>query len=464
MKLPITSGIYTDDAVNVGITYPQNLYVVPSDSGISEYYLRPFMGTRFYKNSLGVDRGGISWRGVHYRVLGSTLYSISDVGIYSTIGDVGFSSVLVKFTYGFDHLALVSNGSLYVYNGSTLQKSTDSSLGYLIDVQWVENFFMVTDGVDIVQMDRDNPLVTSPFSFGAAEIDPDPIVGLMRLRNELVVVGKHTVEYFDFVGGDDFAFAAIDGAQVMKGSIGINSFCAFQNTVAFLGGGNGEPPAVYLTENANAVKISTQEIDKFLLTFGNDVLQSVQIENVSFKNHDFLIIHFPNLTYVYDHTVSLVMGRSVWFTLNSTNGPYLSRNFVWVYDKWFCSNLNTSDLGYLTEADGLMWGDPVPISFSTQFLFNSTSKFIVSGLELVMLTGRIKLGDNVKLGMSFSNDGVEWSQYRYMDCGGVGDRGKRVKWFRLGMSRVSKIFKFVSDSRLFVSFLLLEIEVEGLGG
>jgi len=71
MQIPIVNGIYTDEVADFRTSYPKNLIPVPKQQGISTGYLRPADGIVEFGTGPGIDRGGINWNGVYYRVRGS---------------------------------------------------------------------------------------------------------------------------------------------------------------------------------------------------------------------------------------------------------------------------------------------------------------------------------------------------------------------------------------------------------
>jgi len=138
-SIPIVSGIYTDNGPDVRVAYPVNMMPVPKQSGVSDAYLRPADGIidcgRTVAN--GADRGGINWRGTCYRVIGSQLVSVSSDDQITILGDVGAGGY-VSFDYSFDRLAIASAGSLYYFRNGGLTKVTDSDLGHVTDMCWVD--------------------------------------------------------------------------------------------------------------------------------------------------------------------------------------------------------------------------------------------------------------------------------------------------------------------------------------
>jgi hypothetical protein len=51
-----------------------------------------------------------------------------------------------------------------------------------------------------------NPLAVNPLKYGSSEVDPDPVVALIKLRNEVYALNRNTIEVFDNVGGELFPF------------------------------------------------------------------------------------------------------------------------------------------------------------------------------------------------------------------------------------------------------------------
>jgi hypothetical protein len=317
MQIPILSGIFTDNGPDFRTSYPTNLVPVPKASGISAGYLRPGDGIVSNGTGPGADRGGINWEGKLYRVMGTKLVEISSAGVVTELGDVGGPvDELVTFDYSFNELAIASGGRLYYWNGSTLVQVTDPDLGVVLDVVWVDGYFMTTDGEFLVVTELTDPTQVNPLKYGSSEVDPDPVVALLKLRNEVYALNRNTIEVFDNVGGALFPFARIDGAQIQKGVVGTFACCVFQETIAFLGSGRNEAPGIYFGANGMAKKISTQEVDEILLQYTEAQLSKVKLEARNDRAHENLYIHLPNRTIVFDAAASQALQDLVWFNLH----------------------------------------------------------------------------------------------------------------------------------------------------
>lgn len=464
MQIPILNGIYTDGVADFRVSYPVNLVPVPKEHGISKGYLRPAEGAVANGTGPGVSRGGINWNGVCYRVMGTSLVRVDSNGTVTILGDVGGTGQVV-LDYSFDRLAIASGGNLFYWDGTTLTQVTDPDLGTVVDFCWIAGYFMTTDGTALVVTELNDPLSVNPLKYGSSEADPDPINAVMRLRNEVYVVNRYTVEVFSNIGGEFFPFQRIDGAQINRGAIGTHASCVFLDAVAFLGSGRKETPGVYLGVNAVSTKISTQEIDTLLQAYTEDQLSEVVLEDRSNKSHQHLWVRLPDRTLVYDAAASQVLEEPVWFTLTSAVegfAAYRAKDLVWCYSKWLVGDSESGSVGYLDDSTSHHFGDVVRWEFGTLIVYNVGLGAIIHDLELVCLPGRVTFGVDPRISTSYSNDGETWSQDKFIRSGKQGERNKRLLWVQQGAMRNWRIQRFKGDSNAFLSIARLEARMEGL--
>jgi hypothetical protein len=468
MQIQILNGIYADTTPELRTAYPVNMVPVPKKSGISNGFLRPGDGIVSNGTGPGIDRGGINWNGVCYRVMGTKLVSVASNGAVTVLGYVGGPTTeLVTMDYSFELLAIASGGRLYFWDpvAATLTQNTDPDLGVVLDVAWVDGYFMTTDGEFLIVTELTDPLQVNPLKYGSSEVDPDPVVALIKLRNEIYALNSNTIEVFDNVGGELFPFARIDGAQIQKGCLGTQACCVYLERLAFLGGGRNEAPGIYIGAAATTQKISTQEIDNLLLTYTEAQLVTTKLEARNDKNHQHLYVHLPDRTIVYDASASEALGDQVWFTITSTVvgfSQYRARNLVWCYDKWLVGDPQSSAIGYLVQDTGHHWGQQVRWEFGTIIAYNEGNGAIFNRLELVSLTGSVALGTSPQISTSYSVNGLAWSQDKSVAVGTIGDTAKRIAWFQQGHMRNWRIQRFRGDSDAHISFIHLEAQIEAL--
>lgn len=468
MQIPILSGITTDENADFRTAYPKNMIPVPKDQGISNGYLRPSDGIEQLGTGPGVDRGSINWNGVNYRVMGTKLVSVDSSGATTELGDVGGSGQ-VTMDYSFDLLAIASSGNFFYWDGATLSQVTDPDLGTVIDFIWVDGYFMTTDGENLVVTELDDPFSVNPIKYGSSEADPDPILGLVKVRNEPVALNRHTIETFDNIGGNFFPFQRIDGAQIKKGTIGTFSCAVYNEGVAFLGSGRGnnnnEAPGVYWGANGSTQKISTREIDQLLKTYTEQQLSKVVFEVNIEDNFNQLIMRLPDRQAVFGSHSSAAVGDSVWSYLSGGIkgfSKYPAVNRTWCYDKWMVGDDESDRIGTLVKSTSHQWGEKIGWQFGTKIAYNDSKGYIVNELELVALTGRVAVGTNPRIYTEYSEDGEIYSNPRFIRAGKTGNRKKRLAWRNQGRTRNWRVQRFTGDSDAHISFARLEAELEPL--
>jgi len=488
MQIPVLNGVYTAEDADYKTAYPVNMMPVIQETGISQGYLRPVRGMTEIGRGPGPSRGAINWNNVHYRVMGSQLCRIDESGNVVSLGDVGNDGLRVSMDYSFDILAIKSDRRLFYYyenvgtpplddswaNFDVISTSgdwklievTDSDLGTVVDMLWIDGYFMYTDGEYLVVTELNDPTTITTTKYGSSEIDPDPVNGLAKLRNEVYAINRYTIEVFYNTGGSNFPFQRVSGAQIEKGSLGTYCSVVNKNRIAFLGSGRNESPGVHLGAGGQSQKISTREIDEILAEFTEYQLSESVMETMNDKSHDLLWIRIPDRTLVYDLTSSEATGQHIWYIMSSAAvglAPYKGRDVVWVYDKWYCGDTRSSKVGILDDTQALHFGDVVRWEFSTAIVYNESRGALFSRLELIGLPGRYSSTEDAMISTSYSTDGRNWSQPRIIQAGAIGNRARRLVWWRQGNMKHTRAQRFVGDSKSYLAVARLEIQLEQLG-
>lgn len=466
-KLPvqIVNGIFQDAESDFRTRYPRNLVPVPKRTGIANGYLRPSDGIELFSTGPGVDRGGILYEDLVYRVMGDQLVTVAIDGGITSLGNVdGTTLSQVSLEYSFTDLGVVSNNRFFLYNETDgLRENTDPDLGNPIDLTWIDGYFALTDGEFIFVTDLGDPLSIDPNKYAASEIDPDPVVAVLSLRNELVAVNRYTIEFFSNIGGSGFPFQRIDGAQITNGAIGTHAVTIFMEQLAFLGGQRNETNAIYMASRGTENKISTREIDEILEDYTDQQLASVVMEERKFRNHEFLYVHLPDQCLVFDGSASQALGAPVWFTLDSglqNKRTYRARNMVYAYNRYIFGDPTSNTLGTFDYTISSQYGDMIGWEFGTPVIYNDANGAIINSQELTSATGTTLLGEDPVIISQFSDDGINYSQPMRQPVGKQGDRANRIKWWRMGRmaDRRMIIFSGTSDAHISPARLTLDLE------
>jgi hypothetical protein len=464
-QVPILSGSFTDEAADFRTAMPRNMIPVPKAQGVSAGYLRPSDGIVPFATGTGDDRGATVWNGKCYRVMGSNLVRVNADGSVDTIGDVGSDGALVSFDYSFDRLAIASAGDLYYFDGTAITQVLDTDLGTVRDMIWIDGYFMSTDGKYVVVTDLNNPYSVNPLKYGSSEADPDPIVGLIRLRREAYAINRYTIEAFDNVGGTGFPFERNPAALIQRGALGNHCAVVYMDQLAFLGSGRNEPPGIFIGGNGQSARISTREVDTVLQGYTEAQLSSCLLEVRIDKAHQHLMLHLPDQCLVYDGHASQVVQEPVWFTLDSgtsSRSTYRAKHLVWCYDKWLCGDPTGNGIGVLVNTVSTHYGQAIGWEFGTGIVYNQGMGAVFHQLELVALPGRVALGLDPVIWTSYSLDGETWSSEKPCRAGKQGERTRRLTWLQQGSMRNWRVQKFRGTSDAHLSFARLEAQLEPL--
>jgi len=465
VAIPILSGISTKGA-DFKTEFPLNMVPVPKDQGISAGYLRPAEGIITIVDGGGVNRGGTRWRDEHYRVSGPDLIKVDADGIVTVIGSIGALGGFdfATFAQSFDYLAINAGGKVFMYDGTTLTQVTDVDLGVSLDIEWCNGYFISTDGESLISSDINDPFSYNLLRYASSEINPDPVVALQKLRNEIYAVNRYTIEVFAALSnpGTGFPFGRIEGAQIMKGAVGSRACCEFMQSLAFVGSGDNQPPAVWAGVGGATTKLSTRDIDDALKTYSDAVLSAVVLESRADRGHEFLYIHLPDKTFVFDGMASATLQQPIWFVLQSGSGGYRARGMVWCYNQWNVADPFGSLIGKFSDDIGSHYGDLTLWKFSTPVIYGDGKGVQLHELELVALSGSVALGDDPVISTDYSTDGLVWSQPKTIKAGMRGERNKRLVWDKQGEFRNWRIQRFSGDSRAHMAFARLEARVEAL--
>lgn len=468
MQLQIVNGIYSDTVADFRTSYPVNMTPVPKSTGISEGYLRTSYGLTKFADGLGVDRGGIRWNDVLYRVSGRWLISVDQYGGVAKLGEVA-GDLQCTLDYSFDDLVVCTPGYAYLWSPAKgFRQITDPDLGVPVDVVWIDGYFVYTDGQYLIQTDLNDPAVIDPNKYGSSEADPDPVRGVTKLRNELYAINRYTTEIFQNVGGTGFVFQRIPGALINVGCVGPRAKTKLGDGLCVIGGARTDSTSVWYIEGSQAQKVATREIEVILAKYTEEELrQFCNTDNITYYVHDFLVIYLPNHTLVWDKAASESMQAPIWHILSSSadgTGPFRGQNAVYIYNKWIFGDTEDGRIGYWNDAISTHYEDVVGWRFDTQLVYNESRGFVIHWAELVALPGRYKTSKEMTIFNSRTKDGMQWGEEWPISIGKEGDYKKRLRWRRLGIARNYMGLRFRGSNEDPIAFARLEAEVEPMNG
>jgi hypothetical protein len=457
--IPLLGGMKATTQAEFVESPPVNLEPIILANGISNGQFRAMAGAVQKWTGQGVDRGAIVRSGRHYRISGTKLIEMAANGPV-VIGDVGGTGP-VSIDYGFDRVAVRSGTNMFYVTDTGLTQVTDPDLGPVLDLLWVDGYYMTTDGTSIVVTELSDPTAIEPLKYGSAEEDPDMVTGLMELGTEVHAFGRFTVQPFQNVGGNGFPFQAIRGAMVRYGCVSANAKCYFADTIAFVGSAKNEALGVYLLGSGTATKISNRALDLALAKIADPSV--IECEARAYADEQRLLVHLPHETWVF-HFEASQRGKDKLWTMATSGDVYRLRHAVELNGEFWVGDAISAKIGVLSHDTMTHFGDDVEWRFDTQFLHNAGFGFILKALELVALTGRGAFGEGHRAFLSLTRDGIGWSRERMVSTGAAGETRKRLVWRPLMRCGNYLGLRFRGFGKDLPGFVKIEADIEPLNG
>lgn len=459
-QISIVSGIYSNGIADYRQSVPVNYYPVVLPTGMSDSYLRQTPGVRQFASGVGAERGSVEFNGLLYKVSGTTLIRVYANGVVESLGIIPGSG-RVAIASSIDRICFVADGrGFYWTDSGGLVEITDPDFARAIDVIYIDGYFLFIDESFIFNSDLNNPTSINPLSFGSAEVEGDPNVAVVKVRNEPYICGTETIEVFQNVGGSGFPFARVNGAMITKGVVGTFAACELEDALFFVGNGRGEAPSIYIASGGQANKVATDEMEKIIQALTSAQLAEIYCETYTANGQYFVLVHLTEQTLVYDLNGSRAAGSALWHVRKSDHIGYRLRGFIRIFDKWIVGDSMDGRIGEVRDDLPTEYDDSVFREFTTPLGFVEGREFVVHSATLYGLPGRTALQTNPRVSMSISRDGITYGQERWVESGKHGQFGFKPAWRQLGRANYQMSLKFRVANESFFTPARLEIEVE----
>jgi hypothetical protein len=259
-------------------------------------------GTLGVGPSFGRYRASGAFNGDTFQVSGERLYR----GV-TLLGTLPGSGIARAAFYGdddeateADQFAIVRDGALYVYDGSTLDLITQfddvaEDLPYFVDVVCLSSRFLyLTRSGRFYWSDVSDGKAIQSLSFATAETEADGGVAFCKRGQQLAVFGLTTVEWWFPTGDADAPFQATQSSTFDRGCSALPSVVKFDNSIAWL----GEDRIIYRASDS-PLRISNHGVEQRLRQC--QAIEDVRCGTLAHDGHTFLLVTIPGQgTFTYD--------------------------------------------------------------------------------------------------------------------------------------------------------------------
>jgi hypothetical protein len=460
-----------------------NLYpAVAEAKSWSPFMLKSMAGALdFGTAGTGVSRGSVVMDGVLYTINGTTLFSIDSLGVSTTIGTI-LGEKRVVMAHNGEKLAIVAPDvagfNMWEYNATADTLTRVSDVDYLNSstVVFKDGFYVFTQTFTGGQTNKffnsalNDPLTFDALDIGTAELAPDGIIGSHVSHDELYILGEHTTEVFQNIGGAGFPFQRIPGASFEKGAHSKYSPIQWEGAFYFIGGGKNEKSAIWRAAGTGEpLKISTDAIDHEIQKFAVAEIAEAfsftySLDGSAFVGFTIRSVNIDSRTFVFNVTASRSAKQLIWTEQQTgvSDNAWRANSVVSVYDKIIISDNVDGRLGYLDTGTYTEYGETFIREKITPPFAGDSSSLFLHKLELSIDAGRGQIsgqGLDPQVEMDFSDDGARtWSNKLTRKMGKIGEYFKRVVWRRLGRIPAHRVFRFRVSDPISVSFVKLEGE------
>jgi len=456
-QLPITNGFYVSNSLPISAQECTNWYVViESAPSLAQETLRGTPGIEQVATSgtiLQANRGAHTMAGEPYFVNGDKLYRLNQVTPFPNewyaleeLGTISGTARVSMADNGTQLMVLVPGGNGYIYNHNTdtFSQITDPDFTANGDPQFVafvDGYFVATtDTKKFISSAINDGLSWNALDYGTAESDPDNTVAPIVFKNQLFISGSQTFEAFQNIGGTDFPFQRT-GLYLDKGVYAPYSLINTQDTFMWIGGGDGESPAIWAFAGNGTQKISTVAIDFILQALTPDQLAAVYSWTYSQNGAYFVAFALPNSTLVYDHASQKWHERKSY--VEGEQAGYRVSGLTQAYNNIFCGDQIDGRIGKINPDVYTEYGTNIIRAVATQPFQNNTQSIFVPSIELTVESGVGNIAaTNPVIAMDRSVDGKTWSDQRMRELGKMGQYNRRAIWRRNGRASRFEVFRF----------------------
>ncbi|RRN64643.1 hypothetical protein [Caulobacter sp. 602-1] len=380
-------------------------------------------------------------------VSGTSAYAVSTAGLITTAGTGVAGTGRVRMATDGANTMIVRAGVLYLHLDTTVSVVEMPDNIEVLDVVFLAGRFWIATVLDgRVYFTVPGETTVDALNYFSAESSPDKLEGLAVSGDELILLGRSSIEYWTPVADPDLPAQRVLGRASKVGCASVHSI-AMGDLAAWVGDDN----QVYRSGEALPIPISDAGMVEIIRRSrpGLDAADPAKTLGgwmFSADGHSFYVLDVPGFgTHAFDFTTSqwcefASLGRSLF---NASCGAKLSEG-RWVIGGTFDGKLRVLSPDALDDD-----GDPLVRVYPALLPVRDTDSCFNVILECSVGSASLHYPvDNPKVGARVSRDnGKTWLDWTYASLGLQGDYTQRPAFKGLGrMDPPSHLFEFrVSD-------------------
>lgn len=272
----------------------------------------------------GPIRGIHTMKGVPFIVSGQNIFTLDSQGIPTNLGSLP-GTKLVDMADNGTQVAIVSGTSGFIATTSTVTQITDSGFRAVSSVTYMDSFFVWTENDTarfFLSPSFEGLGPYDPLDVATAEFAPDNLVKTFADHDELLNMGKDTVEPWWNSGEADFPYTQSQGTTMEVGIVARDTVRKLDNTVFWLGSDERGGLTVWRSRG-RPERVSTHALESQWDQAVN--IQDSYAFTFRMEGHAFYVLTIQNFgTYVYDAATNLwcewqTFGEKDWNAIGFSN-------------------------------------------------------------------------------------------------------------------------------------------------
>lgn len=365
-------------------------------------------------------------RGVHdynstlLAVSGGVLYSVDTNGTETEIGAVAGYDPVVMANNG-SEVAIVSDSTSYVYDGSTLTSINDTDFRTASSVDFLKQVLIFTEKNSgrFFTSELADATSYSALDVATAEAKPDKLRRVLVSGNEALLFGEKSVEGYYFSGKPNGVPLSPTQTYLDYGLAGRDAVTAIDNTVAWL----SHLLDIRTLRDQSPIAIADPAITAMIQGWTNP--ETAKAFTFAIGGHEWMAIRHAQGCAIWDATTQL------WSMRESQNmSTWRVDSNVWCYNKNIMGDATEGKLWTLNPNTHKEGSNALIRSIVTRTLGPGGAPFTLESVEIEVEVGvgiASGQGSAPVIWMQLSRDsGESWGARMERSLGAMGNRNLRV--------------------------------------
>jgi hypothetical protein len=403
---------------------------------------------------------GIRWKDNAYFVSGAHLVGIDVSQVVTSKGTIATTTGFVSMAASQVEVMFVDGQDGWLWDGTTLTQIVDAGFVTLVPthVTYIDGYFVVNDAFtgNFYISSLNDGSTWDLLDVANAEANPDDITVLISTNRELWLFGNQLAELWYNSGNADFPFEPYRSGVSEWGIHAPASLAKADEALFWLSSNREGANMVLSARGQSPLVISNRDIEWEIAQLGTTT--DAIGWTYQYGGHTFYVLSFPtgDKTFVYDVSTQFWHRRKSW-------GIGRHRMYGTVFNRVHMAgdafNGNFYRLDHAFFADN---GEIIERVRTTQVTHKNRQRLRIDCLDLDIQTGvgtATGQGSDPQIVLHYSKDGGHsWSKGTWRSMGKLGEHGRRVRWFGLGIA-YQWVFRFTVTDPVDVTMVALFADV-----